>query len=499
MMTRSHLNFSSPAFSFSAFQFLAFSYYALCFSFSAFQFSTFSRAVAAETRQSFDVDPGWDASNNRPASKPVTIKQDFGYAPSPGRIGGIIQPAGEPAFYAAKIGSFTLRDRLSASGMMTVKPGPGNVLLGFFNSATTNEWRTPNSMVWRVNGRGDIFHVHFEYTTSKWRAGAGVIGKYDRERDRVYPLEMASGGTAYPWSLTYDPDGGKGAGTIKAVFAGHESVCDLSPGHKADGAIFDRFGLLNVIKSVDSPGELWMTGLSINGKRVDLAADPGWEGLNNRRTCTTTDVRPWFDFGWAPTQHAGGKTAGELGGRFFRGDCRDASRMACYGDRLSTLSLDKPLKASGRIVLRKGVSDSTTLLGFFHRGDTMKVSDSQASALPANVIGIAVEGPSSEGFFVYPVIRGAAGDGQAGYKVTAPRIYPDGVSHEWSLEYDPAAAEGRGAIIVKLDGHATTMDLPAGYRSASHRFNRFGLVTPWIDGNEQMVFFDDLVYTSRQE
>ena len=164
-------------------------------------------ATAGETRQSFDVDPGWDASNNRPSNQPLTVKQDFGYSPLPGRIGGTVSPAGEPAFYAAKVGPFTLRDRLSASGVVTVKPGPGNVLLGFFNAGTINEWRTPNSLVWRLNDRGEVFHVHFEYATSKWRAGAGVIGRYDRERDRMHPIELPSGDTAYPWSLSYDPDG----------------------------------------------------------------------------------------------------------------------------------------------------------------------------------------------------------------------------------------------------------------------------------------------------
>jgi hypothetical protein len=31
------------------------------------------------------------------------------------------------------------------------------------------------------------------------------------------------------------------------------------------------------------------------------------------------------------------------------------------------------------------------------------------------------------------------------------------------------------------------------------RFDRFGIVTTWIDGNAQDVYFDDLRYTFRQE
>ena len=145
------------------------------------------------------------------------------------------------------------------------------------------------------------------------------------------------------------------------------------------------------------------------------------------------------------------------------------------------------------------MSDSTTLLGFFHREDSLKVNESQASALPANCLGLAIEGPSSEGFFVYPVCRGPAGDGQAGFTRSAPRIHPDGAAHDWSLVYDPAAAGGRGTVVVRLDDQSVTMELAAGIRTASPRFNRFGLVTPWVDGNGQTVFFDDLVYTSSQE
>jgi hypothetical protein len=315
----------------------------------------------------------------------------------------------------------------------------------------------------------------------------------------MHPVEIPSGNTAYPWSLVYDPAGAGGAGTITAKLGAHESVCELNAGHQADGAMFDRFGILNVIKSVDGPGELWIANLEINGRRVDLSAAPGWDGFQNRRTYTTTDVRPWFDFGWSPTRHAGGRATGELGGRFFRGDCREAERLACFADRLATLSLDRPLRAQGRLTLRRGVSDSTTLIAFFHRENSMKVNPSQASALPASVLGLAIEGPSSEGFFVYPVFRGSSGDARSGLTRDAPRILPDGTSHAWSLAYDPAGAEGRGTVVVRLGEAGVSMDLPEGARAVGCRFDRFGLITPWIDGNGQTVFFDDLVYTAAQE
>ena len=79
-----------------------------------------------------------------------------------------------------------------------------------------------------------------------------------------------------------------------------------------------------------------------------------------------------------------------------------------------------------------------------------------------------------------------------------PHILPDGRSHDWSLEYSPTGAGGRGQIVVILDREKVALDLGAGHRAAEARFDRFGLVTTWIDGNGQHVYFDDLVYTCEQ-
>ena len=51
------------------------------------------------------------------------------------------------------------------------------------------------------------------------------------------------------------------------------------------------------------------------------------------------------------------------------------------GDRLDPLTLNQPLRASGTICLRRGVSDSTTLIGFFHATGSMRKSDAQRSAI----------------------------------------------------------------------------------------------------------------------
>jgi hypothetical protein len=109
-----------------------------------------------------------------------------------------------------------------------------------------------------------------------------------------------------------------------------------------------------------------------------------------------------------------------------------------------------------------------------------------------------VEGPSREGFLFYPVYR-VRGDGQA-YATSPgpPHILPNGRPHEWALAYDPTAKKGQGQISVSLDGKPVTLDLGVGDRATGARFDRFGLITTWIDGNAQRVYFDDLTYTCGQ-
>ena len=235
-------------------------------------------ASAEEATATFDTDPGWDDHNNRSQAFELRpIAQDFGYAPDrglggqPGAIGGNIYPDGTPAYYAVAIPEQSLDEPLRASGVLKVEPGGGNVLLGFFNAGTINEWRTPNSLAFRINGRGETFHVHTEYATSNWRAGASVIGRVDLQADRVHPAEHPSGGE-YRWSLDYDPAANDGAGALTATFNGVSAVMNITPENRAEGIRVNRFGFLNVVKHADGGGTFWIADVTVNGTRIDLSA-----------------------------------------------------------------------------------------------------------------------------------------------------------------------------------------------------------------------------------
>lgn len=465
---------------------------------------------AGERTESFDKDPGWEGRNHRStAFETKTIRQDFGFSPThhargkaAGELGGFVNPAAEPAYCAKRIPTRSFDDKLTASGTVVCTGRQFHVLVGFFNRKTLNEWRTPNTIALRLYGRGDVFYAFVEYATSRWRAGGDNPRPFPMRRDPESGRSTQRGfasGVAHQWSLQYDPDGNGGRGVVTATIDDKTAVCHLDAGHKDDQATFNRFGLMTVMKSWDSGGALWLDDLKINGRTEHFDKDPKWEAFQNRRTYTSSNVRPRFDFGYSATRWAGGSRPGELGGIVFRGDCRYADRMASYGDRLDVLSLEKPLTAAGKISLRRGVSDSTTLIGFFHSRRSMGVSDSQASGIPASFMGVAIEGPSREGFLFYPLYRTDGERQRVSQSNDRPHILPDGRSHDWSLNYSPTAAGGRGRMTVTLDGSSISLDLSEGDRPAGAQFDRFGIVTTWIDGNGQTVYFDDLTYTCRQD
>jgi hypothetical protein len=465
--------------------------------------------LGEQRMQNFDEDPKWEGRNNRGTTpEPQTVRQDFGYSrtrhvggANEGEIGGFITPAAEPAYYARPIEKSSFNDRLTASGKLAATGRQFHALVGFFNSESIGEWRTPNSIVIRLYGRGDVFYAYVEYATARWRAGGDSPGGFalvDEPGTTKKQLRgFASNGKVHTWSLDYDPAGSGGRGSITVKIDDETAVCNLDEGHKADGATFNRFGLLAIPKSYDTGGELWLDDITVNGAAETFDRDPRWEEKGNRRTYKTEGVRPRFNFGYSETNFAGGKRAGELGGVVFRGDCRYPEKMAYYGDRLETLSAEKALVASGKVSLRRGVSDSTVLLGFFHSEDSMTMSQEQSSGWPMNFLGVAIEGPSREGFLFYGAYRLKGGQGSASGD-ELPHILPDGRPHDWSLAYDPGAADGAGRMTVTFDGKTMALDLGREHRRGA-RFNRFGIVTTWIDGNAQSVYFDDLRYTAGQE
>ncbi len=459
--------------------------------------------IAVQKYESFDRDPGWEEHNNRGQLTGCrTTRQDFGYSPNTnhaggdkGEMGGFVQPAADLAYYAKVLPTKTFGDVLSASGTLCLSDdyARGHVTLGFFKDKTYG-WRTPHSITLRIIGRGNCFYAFPGYMTGLWRAGEDVFGTLDSSTGKKIPHEFSVGGGVHQWSMKYDPKGNEGGGTITATMDDQTMVVNLDPGHKADGATFNRFGLMPVMKSNDDAGEIWFDNMTINGEKEDFSKDPGWEEIQNRRSYEDCLIRPRFNFGYSPTNHAG-KNAGELGGITFRGDWKYPEKLAYYGDRIDDLSLNGPLKISGRICFVRGITDAGTLIGFFHSKNSFE-NGTDSCGIPQDFLGMLIDGPSAEGFFTLPACRNHGVEQCLAAR--GPHIYPDGTAHDWALEYIPSAADGNGRITVTLDDKSVNLDLTPELRSGGGHFNRFGIITTQVDGNYHFIYFDDLGYTCKQ-
>lgn len=185
--------------------------------------------AAAETkRETFDQDPGWEGINNRAADgHEATTVQDFGYSPTnhakgaaPGEIGGTISRAIIPAYYGIPIPDKTLEERLEVSGKWCIPEAQGGsgVLFGWFHEDSTG-WRTPNSMVVRIDGNGGKYWVFFEYGTQSLFTGCGETFEGDRyQTTSTEPYK--TGDAVHEWSLVYDPEGAQGRGAVSFTIDG---------------------------------------------------------------------------------------------------------------------------------------------------------------------------------------------------------------------------------------------------------------------------------------
>ena len=143
----------------------------------------FTPQATAARFEDFSVDPNWDGKGNRTAEEHArTVVQDFGYSRTnyaggemPGEIGGRISRSLTPATYATVIPTKTLNDPFTASGkfVVTEADGSSGMLIGWFNSDSTG-WRTPNSLVFRLDGNGGKYWVFFEYGTQNYLTGSGA-------------------------------------------------------------------------------------------------------------------------------------------------------------------------------------------------------------------------------------------------------------------------------------------------------------------------------------
>ena len=463
--------------------------------------------VAAEepervVHEAFDADPGWDGFRNRllPDRLPA-VRQDFGLRPTnlargnaPGEIGGTVQRSTTPARFARPIAEKTMNERLSASGKLAVPRADASsgIMLGWFHGSSRG-WRTTSSVAMRLDGNGGKFWVFYEYGT---RSGlTGGAGAFEGDRYQTTPtVPFRADGKVHEWSLDYEPDAAGGDGVLAFRIDDRKYEVPVPAEHKKDGATFDRFGIWNV-EIHGEPMDAYFDDLVVDGRPLQCEAAEGWTGEGNDASFEERVIRPRHHYGFSPTSFAGGKP-GEIGELVFRDE-----KPSYYAADVGKLSLEEPLRASGRVVLRAAAADSAVCLGWFDGKSKREKETSELQAPQPNWLGVIVEGPSRVGHYfraAYSTARGSAQSPCEDPRTGAERpvIRPDGQVHRWSIEYAPDAAGGGGRITVKFDESTHTLDVKPEHRAEGAGFDRFGLFNLQAGGHHVDFYIDDLAYTS---
>jgi hypothetical protein len=467
--------------------------------------------------ESFDKDPGWEGHNNRVVPERVpTVTQDFGYSKTnfagkgAGELGGLVQRASEPAYYANKIGPVTLDEKVSASGTFAVtKTGPGGgIFFGFFRAEQPAGGGRPTvSLGLNMDCERGGARLAVRLITGKNQSCGTFITPFIPGKFRPTPIR--NDGTRYQWTLDYDPEGSGGRGHFRFTIHGDapkpgeftkadipeshkeearrrfpdvtEFTVDLPEGYRKQDTTFDHFGLMNMMKPGGSM-TLYFDDLKYLAHSQDFAQDPKWDASGNRATYASKDVAGAHDFGFSPTSNAGGKT-GEVGGTFWR-----SGKYGYYADKVGPLSLDDRLEASGKVVLKSGAPDSDMFLGWFN-----SANQEEPPTQAGHFLGVHVGGPTRVGHYFHPSL--ATAKGTRTQAAAGPVLVP-GKVHEWSLVYDPTAEGGNGAVTVTLDKESVTLALKKGVKTQGASFDRFGLFTSNIGGQIVRIYLDDLKYTT---
>jgi hypothetical protein len=208
----------------------------------------------------FDDDPQWTGVGNQVEfdERVIRPRHDFGYAPTqytggePGELGGVIFRDEQPAYYASRTGPLTLETELFASGTVAFlhAGSDSGVCIGWFNSKEKRGKTSPehverqkNRLAIMIEGPSRAGHYFRPvYATS---AGAGSYGQQDSLTGKPPPI-IRPDGAVHRWTMHYAPNGAAGNGRITVTLDGKTHTVDLEPGHNAENALFDRFGLFNI-------------------------------------------------------------------------------------------------------------------------------------------------------------------------------------------------------------------------------------------------------------
>jgi hypothetical protein len=246
-------------------------------------------------------------------------------------------------------------------------------------------------------------------------------------------------------------------------------------------------------------------------KSESFDKDPGWEGFNNR----VVPQKPLIvrqDFGYSPTRFAGDGT-GEIGGTIQR-----SATPATYAAKIEPKTLDDSIAASGTFAITASQPGAGVFFGFFNSNQP------GGSGRPIGSLGLDFDFEHSGGRLAVRLISDdnkSCGTFATPYvpgKFRPTPLKNDGTRYDWTLRYDPQAAEGNGRFTFTLSSKShkvqdygeltdvaqkeaavrfplTTkfeVDLPPGFKGHGATFDRFGLHNMMKAGGSATIYFDDI-------
>jgi len=296
-------------------------------------------------------------------------------------------------------------------------------------------------------------------------------------------------GRYHLWTLERHPERIKGK--ITFTFDGKSASYYLIPGHQDLPTFMNRFGIYNTQIYTGSL-EFYISDLVVNGKKIDLSRDPHWQGLNNNVTFSENDFHSRHNYGYSQTNWAG-ETPGEIGGRFWGTEVIDPLH-GYYATDIGQLTLEDPIKFSGRMCFAEGAVDGRMLLGYFSKEETMAPVKGEYKGNPPNqYLGLEIMDQTSIGYNFTAVCSPRQ---NISTEERGPIVIPDRISRQFTFEYDPHAGKS-GRISVSLGTDKFSYDLTEEQRRTGSTFNRFGLLNPRKGGKYVDVYIDDLTYSSR--
>lgn len=404
-----------------------------------------------------------------------------------GEIGGLLSRSSSVLAKYGTPSSGSFDTPLSATGLIRVPDVTGGgAQFGWYSEEGSTEWRTSNTLTLRVSGDTLGWRLYPDATSTDYlAASAGAMPSDAR----------FSYAKSYRWTVNYTPATSQVTTQVQEVGGPSlwTSTYTIPAELRADGAAFDRFGILSQQVELAAPMRLFLDDVTVNGTTYTFDSDPGWQGSNNSYKAKDCSVHGRQDFG---AEQLG------IGGTIWRG------AKGWFADVTAVpLDGDDVLYAEGSLQLSQATSDADVYLGWFDADSTWTAGP--PAVVTNDAVYASVGAPSRVGFRFTPVFRSSTGQ-SARYAFSGPDQFRQpllnarGSSRRFSICYRPRG-DGSATLTATLGADAafgiprarSVVQVPASVRSTGLSVDHFGLFAGQDGGHSVGLRVDDLQYTTR--